>query len=315
VRSGRREVRSWLCKKLGFEPEMNSSDLAIAYRVYPKVAESALGLPFSDDKLRLSEICLRSLKQSLGGLRVKVWVVLDGCPDEYADLFRKYFEPQELILVPLPGVGNQATFEKQIEILLGQEDSDFVYFAEDDYLYLPGQFRCMIEFLLAHEDADFVSPYDHLDCYTMELHRQPKWLRVEGGRHWRTAASTCLTFLTRRETLRKTEAIFRNYRRRSFDCTMWLSLTKRRVFNPIFFSRQLFREPYFCKVILNSWLYFWRQILFGRKWALWVPIPGIATHLDSHAFSPTIDWITLMKGYSEDESAIHSEAEVIGERL
>jgi Glycosyl transferase family 2 len=311
VRSGRREVRSWLFKKLGFEPEMNSCDLAIAYRVYPKVAESALGLPFSDDKFRLSEICLRSLKQSLGGLRVKVWVVLDGCPDEYADLFRKYFEPQELILVPLPGVGNQATFKKQIEILLRQKDSDFVYFAEDDYFYLPGQFHSMIDFLQEYKDLHFVSPYDHLDCYSMDLHREPKWLKVHSGRHWRTAASTCLTFLTRRETLEKTQAIFRNYRRRSFDCSMWLSLTKRRVFNPFFFARQLFQNWFSCRTIVRSWIYFWRQILFGTRWELWVPIPGIATHLDTRALSPTIDWVSMIEQEGEFQMAINSDSEVI----
>jgi hypothetical protein len=67
-------------------------DLAIAYRIYPKVAESAMGLPFGDDKLRLSEICLQSFKESLGDLRVKLWVLLDGCPKEYAALFQKYFD-------------------------------------------------------------------------------------------------------------------------------------------------------------------------------------------------------------------------------
>jgi hypothetical protein len=247
-------------------------------------------------------------------MRVKLWVLLDGCPNEYADLFRRYFDAHDLVLIPLQGVGNQRTFMKQIDILLGQEDSDFVYFAEDDYFYLPGQFRCMIDFLVAHEDVHFASPYDHLDCYTLELHRQPKWLKVHGGRHWRTAASTCLTFLTRRGTLRKTQAIFRGYKRRSFDCSMWLSLTKRRVFNPFFLCRQLVREPFFCKIILKSWLYSWRQILFGRKWALWVPIPGIATHLDSHALSPTIDWITLMKGYSENQGVLNLAADVTGER-
>lgn len=293
---------------------MNSYDLAIAYRICPNVAESALGLPLSEDKLRLSEICLRSFKESLRGMRVKLWVLLDGCPNEYADLFTRHFDAQDLVLIPLQGVGNQRTFAKQIEILLGQEDSDFVYFAEDDYFYLPGQFRCMIDFLLAHKDAHFVSPYDHLDCYTLDLHRQPKWLKVHGGRHWRTGASTCLTFLTRRETLRETHGIFRSYKRRSFDCSLWLSLTKSRIFNPFFFSRQLVREPFFCKIILKSWLYSWQQILFGRKWTLWVPIPGIATHLDSHALSPTIDWITLMKGYGEDQRAINSEAQAVGER-
>src|SRR6266849_3107976 len=285
---------------------MNNFDVAIAYRIYPKVAESARGFPFADDKLRLSEICLRSFKKSLGDLRIKLWVLLDGCPDDYADLFRKYFGAQELVLVPLQGAGNQGCFAKQIEMLIAQEDSEVVYFAEDDYFYLPGQFRCMVNFLLQHEDVDFLSPYDHLDCYTMDLHRQPKWLKVYGGLHWRTAASTCLTFLTKRETLRKTQTVFRNYKRRSFDCSLWLSLTKRRVFNPVFFCRHVVREPHFCKVIAKSWVYCWRQILFGRKWRLWIPIPGIATHLDSNAPSPNVDWRALMEAerHTVDEVSV-----------
>src|SRR5216684_4575901 len=124
---------------------MTNYDIAIAYRICPKVAESALGLPFSDDKLRQSEICLKSFKESLKGLRAKLWVLLDGCPDEYEQLFRKYFGEEQLVLIPLQHAGNKGTFARQIEILLGQEDSDFVYFAEDDYFYLPGQFRCMID--------------------------------------------------------------------------------------------------------------------------------------------------------------------------
>ena len=118
---------------------MSSYDLAVAYRIYPKVSKPSLGLPFSDDKLRLAEICLRSFKASLGGLRVKIWAILDGCPESFADLFRKYFDPDDLVLVPLPSVGNHATFGKQIDILLNQTDSDFVYFAEDDYVYLTNQ--------------------------------------------------------------------------------------------------------------------------------------------------------------------------------
>ena len=269
-------------------------ELAVAYRIYPKVSDAASSFLCGQDKYRLSDLCLRSFKDSLKKLRVKLWVLLDGCPDEYADLFRKYFESRDLVLIPLQGLGNQATFAKQIDILLEQDDSELVYFAEDDYFYLPGQFACMIDFLQQHQGVDFVSPYDHLDCYTMDLHRQPKWLAVHGGRHWRTAASTCLTFLTTRKTLKRTQAIFRRYTRRSLDCSIWLSLTKRRVLNPFFFVRHLRRERFSSKAIAKSWLYCWRQILFGRKWKLWVPIPGLATHVDAVALSPNVDWRVLL---------------------
>jgi hypothetical protein len=283
-----------------------SYDLAVAYRIYPKVSGSALSLPFGDDKYRLADICLKSFKASLAGLRVKLWVLLDGCPPKYIDLFTKYFDVDDLVLMTLNGIGNEATFSRQIEILVTQQDAEVVYFAEDDYLYLSGEFECMIDFLLKHEDAHFVSPYDHLDCYTTELHRTPKRLNVHGGRHWRTAASTCLTFLTTQETLRKTQAVFRHYKRRSFDCSLWLSLTKNRIFNPLFFSRQLMRERFFCRIIVKSWLYCWQQILFGQRWKLWVPIPGIATHLDSNALSPNVDWGALMRNASEPKLAMSS---------
>jgi hypothetical protein len=278
---------------------MNSFDLAVAYRIYPQAAASARSLPFGDDKFRLSEICLRSFKESLGDLKVKLWAILDGCPPEYARLFTKYFGSDELVLLPSAATGNQATFLKQIEILLAQDDSEVVYFAEDDYFYLSDQFRDMINFLLEQKDADFISPYDHLDCYTMDLHHEPKWLRVHGGRHWRTASSTCLTFLTKKETLHKVQNALRSYKRRSLDCSMWLSLTKQRIYNPFFVLRHFFGERLFSKIILKSWLYCWRQILFGKKWKLWIPIPAAATHLDVNALSPNIDWRTLMEQASE----------------
>jgi hypothetical protein len=274
---------------------MNSCDLAVAYRIYPQAADSALGLPFGDDKLRLSEICLRSFKESLGDLRVKIWAILDGCPPEYAALFTKYFDTDELVILETNGTGNHATFLKQIEILLTQQDSQVVYFAEDDYFYLPGQFPSMISFLLHQKGVDFVSPYDHLDCYTMDLHRQQKWLRVHAGRHWRTASSTCLTFLTKKETLTKVQSALRTYKRRSLDCSMWLSLTKHRVFNPLFIVRHLAGERLFSKIVLKSWLYCWPQIVFGSKWNLWIPIPAVATHLDINALSPNVDWRALLE--------------------
>ena len=273
-------------------------DLAVAYRIYPQVAKPAIGLPFSGDKLELSEICLRSFKQSLGSLKVKLWVLLDRCPNEYTQLFRKYFDDEDLVLISLRNLGNRATFDKQIELLLQQHDSEVVYFAEDDYFYLPGQFSCMIDFLLKHEDVHFISPYDHLDCYKLELHHQPKWLKVHGGRHWRTAASTCLTFLTRKDTLRKTAAIFRSYNRGSCDCSLWLGLTKGRVFSPRFFFGHLRRPPRSSKFIIKAWFYHWYQILFGKKWMLWVPIPGVATHLNVKSFAKC----GLARAYAPEQS-------------
>lgn len=270
-------------------------DLAIAYRIYPKVAKPAVGLPFSHDKYRLAKICLDSLRRSLGNLKVKVWVLLDACPEAYVNLFRESFSADDLTLIPLNGVGNYDTFLQQVNILSEQNDAELVYFAEDDYYYLPGQFHLMNDFLQNHEDVDFVTPYDHLDCYTLDLHRRPKWMRVSGGHHWRTASSTCLTFLTTRETLRKTKRIFKTYASRNYDCSLWLTLTKESLGSPINFIRWSIHRRHFAKIVAKAWLFGMTQILFGKRRRLWVPVPGIATHLDAGALSPNIDWTALMR--------------------
>jgi hypothetical protein len=280
-----------------------SYDLAIAYRIYPSVSRPALDLVFGDDKYCLSEACLRSFKESLGSLHVKVWAILDGCPPEYEGLFRKYFDDSQLVFLKLGGVGNQRTFATQMEVLLKQSDADLVYFAEDDYFYLANQFCRMVEFLRSDPNVHFLSPFDHLDCYRLPLHRTPKWIKTYTGRHWRTASSTCLTFLTRKETLANYWAVFYSYVNGNFDSSLWLSLTKQRVYNPLFLLRSLTGGWFEWKIIVKAWLHCWRQILFGKRLKLWVPVPGIATHLDVHSLSPGVDWQHLMSQSLEENYA------------
>jgi hypothetical protein len=276
--------------------QRNMYDLAVAYRIYPKVSEGAKSLPFGDDKLQQAEICLRSFRNSLGSLRVKIWAILDGCPREYRSLFERYFPSNDLVIVDVNRIGNLATYQKQLDILLSQDDAQAVYFAEDDYLYLAGQFPTMLRFLHDDENVDFISPYDHPDCYFLSLHRQPKWIRVFEGHHWRSGASTCLTFLARKDALARYERTLRAYSRGSGDCAMWLSLTKSRVFNPLALLKfSLRRESSYCKEILKAWLFCWRQIVFGKSANLWIPLPGFATHLCAGLVSPGFDVVSLMQ--------------------
>lgn len=275
-------------------------DLAVAYRVYPQVSKPARDFPFGDDKLVQAEVCLKSFRDSLGSLRVKVWAILDGCPPEYRAMFERYFASEDLVILELSCAGNRATFGKQIDILLSQNDAEFVYFAEDDYLYLQGQFPRLRNFLRGNKDVDFVSPYDHPDCYFLELHNQPKWVTEFQDHHWRTAASTCLTFLTRKSSLARYEHVFRTYCRRNGDCSLWLSLTKRRVFNPFALLAYLARAEVYQFVLVKSWLFCWKQIVFGKRAELWVPIPGLATHLSAGLLSPAIDWLAFMRDPKSD---------------
>jgi len=264
-------------------------DVAVAYRIYPKV--SKVPPMFPNDKYKLSELCLKSFKDSLGSLKAKMFVLLDNCPLSYEDLFKSYFDEHDLELIRLNGIGNRATFDMQINILLDQNFSETIYFAEDDYLYLPHQFESMVKFLQEEPQVDFVSPYDHLDYYVLDLHNHKNFIKLYNGLHWRTAASTCLTFLTTKTKLGKTQNVFQSYTKGNDDVSLWLSLTKCRSFNPLAILRYYSTNMRFLRVILLAWKFCWRQILFGKRWNLWTPIPSLATHMDSDYLAPNFNWL------------------------
>ena len=270
-------------------------DLAIAYRICPTLSNSEQVIP-NISKLELAEICLKSFKESLGSLKVRMFVILDNCPQEYFDLFEKYFEGEDLYLFPTTGIGNLSTFEFQVRFLLGQKDSDLVYFAEDDYFYLPNQFEQMISFLKDNSDVDFITPYDHLDYYTHNLHKHKNYIRVFGKRHWMAVNSTCLTFLTTKTILQKNRTVFLSYSMNQVeDAGMWLSLTKKWLFNPLAILKFLFRDPVIDKYILKSWIHNWRHIIFKKRRKIWCPIPSIATHMVKDLLAPIIDWENIIK--------------------
>lgn len=267
----------------------NIYDLTVAYRIYPKVSKAP---PiYSDNKYKLSELCLRSFKESLGNLKVKALILLDDCPAEYQALFKKYFSQSDLELINLGGVGNYATFNLQIDLLLKQNYSEIIYFAEDDYFYFPKQFAEMIELLKNNNDIDFVTPFEHPDYYSSDLHKHEKEDKLYSRRHWIRVNSTCLTFLTKKETLRKTKWVFKTYKYKNNDSSLWLSLTKYRVFNPILPIKYLFQREWFLfEIISFAWLFCWWQILLGKRWKLWAPKPTIATHMNSELMAPNINW-------------------------
>jgi hypothetical protein len=273
----------------------SSYDLAVAYRVYPGLSAAAQGFGLS--KFELTALCLRSFRDSLGSLRAKIWAILDGCPGEYAELFTSTFEAGDLEILRLDRAGNGQTFRTQLEILTSQRDAELVYLAEDDYLYRPGAFRAMVDFVRSQESRSFVSPYDHPDHYRLAIDRPATPVRPAADQYWRSASTTCLTFLTRRSTLSSAETVFRSYVRRNYDASIWLALTKHRVFDPVGIGRLLMAGPVERRVIAKAWLYSWRQILFGPKYQVWTPLPSVATHMDSRGLAPAVDWQGLILAY------------------
>ena len=265
-------------------------DLAVAYRIYPKVSSHAPPI-FADDKLKLAKFCLKSFKRSLGNLRIKLWVLMDNCPPEYEGIFLEHWPQSDIVFKYYPGLGDAATFREQAFILSEQKDSEIVYLAEDDYFYLPNQFPLAVGFIKNNPSVDFISPYDHPDIYSTKLHRLPYETKTIDGKIWRSCMSTTHTFLTTRRNLRDARwVLLRRYNRVSPDLSRWMALTKRRVFNPVFFARSLIACPFWAGSIFYAWRYCWKQILFGRRFNLWIPHPAIANHMVAGMEAPSVDW-------------------------
>ena len=260
-------------------------DLAIAYRIYPGVSKTPA--IFSDDKFQLSELCLRSFKRALGTMKVKVWALLDGCPPAYEELFRRYFSAEELEVISLDRIGNLPTFTRQIEILTAQSGAEIVYFAEDDYFYFPDALGKMVEFIRRNKDVDFVTPYDHPDAYETCERLESHPIKADGDRHWRGASSTCLTFMARRSSLEQAKKIFKSYTSGNNDCSLWISLTQKLgLLDPRVHCSDVNRV----KLWLLAMRWGWRQVLFGRRYTLWSPMPTLATHMEGPCVAPLVDW-------------------------
>lgn len=248
-------------------------DLAIAYRICAKPSKNA---PENFSKFA----CLKSFKEALGNLDVHIWVIMDGCPKSYEEAFTKFWAMDDLTFFHCDRIGNAGTFRKQVEILLEQNESSMVYFAEDDYLYEPNAIEKAMDFILdtKYVYPHFVTCYDHPDYDNALIH--PLSFKVPKTNHlkWIERRSTTLTFLTDKSTLRKTKAVFLNRLAETSDFARWLALTKTGMFNPTQLVRWL-PHKFLIYSFVTAWLFHWRQIIFGRRYTLFAPSPSLANHM------------------------------------
>jgi hypothetical protein len=269
-----------------------SYDLTIAYRIYPKISKTPKY--YSDNKLKLSELWIKSLKLWLWNIKAKIIVLLDNCWEEYKNLFLKYFDRNDLVFKEYNWVGNLATFWEQINLLLEQNYSENIYFAEDDYLYTPNCFDVAIKCLNnKKEKVDFISLYDHIDNYELDFQKIKSNIIYIDKQHFRSNSSTCLTFLTTKKTLERTKRIFLSYCKGNYDYSLWITLTKYNIYKP-------FKKWHFW-YFLRTRYYCTRYMLFCKKYKLYTPIPSLATHLESTWISPVVDWDSLFNSLRIDE--------------
>ena len=178
-----------------------SYDMAVAWRIYPDVSKTPI--IHSTDKFHLVKTCLISFLESTAGIRIKYYFILDGCPDTYNELIRDLFHDQSYSIIKTDKIGNLATFAVQADILSKQTDADIVYFAEDDYLYRPGEFKKMVNLMRTGQDVDFLSCYFSPDIYNHPIHQHQRKLKHSSDHLWVSASSTCMTFMTTKRILQK----------------------------------------------------------------------------------------------------------------
>ena len=268
---------------------MKTYQLAIAHRVCPKLAGNAVAYT---DKYEMVRATAASLFSAIAGLRVKLFVLLDGCDDRYRTLFSSSDPLIDVEIIETPAIGNGATFGKQIELLdAAKECSDFLYFSEDDYLYAPSAFRDMMK-MLELPEVDFVTPLDHPDRYCDKLFEtRTVPLIVAAGRHWRSCSTTCLTFMSRSAGFSRYASAFRTYANGNLDCTMWLAVTQDGLFSfprlVLNLLRFLTKRGDFNHVLqLAAWKWSWRYILTHRAARLWSPLPSLGFHLCAASLAP-----------------------------
>lgn len=142
-------------------------------------------------------------------------------------------------------------------------DTDIIYFLEDDYLHLPNSAKAIVEGL---QIAEYVSLYDHNDKYIPASKGGNPYIGDDAGEltkvfrtestHWKLTNSTTMTFATTIQQLREDAPIWRHFTTgthpNDFACFMNL------------------RDEH------------------GR--ALITPIPGLSTHCEPMWAAPGIDW-------------------------
>ena len=165
---------------------------------------------------------------------------------------------QDKFTTHLIKAGNdQLSFFQTWEIAksISMEQTDLVYFIENDYLHLQGWDQKVTELFETYKLLHYVSLYDHNDKYFLPMYEDlvSKIFTTE-THHWRTTPSTCGSFII---------------------------------------TKQLFDLDYDINTSIvgdhNKFL----QLAEERNRMVITPIPGLSTHCMEGLMSPTIKWDKL----------------------
>ncbi len=208
--------------------------------------------------------CFHNLLQTIAadpqGHRVSLTVVYDGSLEQLQTDFIAPYIANEALGVKIQFIKggsdiNSFLITMSLARSLPVPDSDLIYFLENDYLHQHGWVSKVLELYNSPHQFDIVSLYDHKDKYILPMyHDLQSRLLLSHSHHWRTAPSSCASFIVSKAELE-----------RDFD--IWASG----------------KTDY----------HFFTQLTQKRGRVLLTPIPGLSTHSMEGYLSPSVDWAPL----------------------
>jgi len=211
------------------------------------------------------EACFRNLLATIRndpmGKRVHITVMFDGKWTDFTNDFisRYQLHPENDITIQFLEAGsdkNSALITLNYIMHSPYKDSDLIYMLENDYVHQAGWIKKVFELYDSGARPDYLSLYDHRDKYFLPMYADLKAkLFHTATHHWRTAPSSCGSYICTFERLSSDYDIFSQG---MADYFMFNELTN------------------------------------NRKRILLTPIPGLSTHSMEGYLSPTVDWASYL---------------------
>ena len=141
--------------------------ILVALRIYPgKVKRPIRSYP--TEKIELVRLSIEQLRSSLKKHDYKIVIINDGFNEAELNLILGSKRSDILEIINTGGIGNFSTFELQITKLLENPDFNYLYFAEDDYLYSKNFVTNNIQLL---NNFHYTTGYYHPDYENLNLHK------------------------------------------------------------------------------------------------------------------------------------------------
>jgi len=211
------------------------------------------------------ESCFRNLLWTIRndpqGQFVNLTVMFDGNTADFIDDFvSKYFVDKDInFQIEFLNAGsdkNSALITLDYIYKARIPNGNLVYMLENDYMHQPGWVSKVFELYNSKIKFNYLSLYDHNDKYILKMYEELTSLIFHSDtQHWRTAPSTCGSFI--------------------FEI------------NQYYLDFDIFREGLADYYLFNN-------LVNKRNRILLTAIPGLSTHCMEGYLSPTINWKNYM---------------------